>query len=77
MLAAGMGAVQAIKGGSKTSAGASGSIGAAAAQSSPTQTLNFTLTNDQFGFGERIVRQIAAQLNQASRNGMNIQAVVR
>jgi len=77
VLAAGMGAVQAIKGGSKTSAGASGSIGAAAAQSSPTQTLNFTLTNDQFGFGERIVRQIAAQLNQASRNGMNIQAVVR
>jgi len=77
VLAAGMGAVQAIKGGSKTSAGASGSIGAASAQSSPTQTLNFTLTNDQFGFGERIVRQIAAQLNQASRNGMNIQAVVR
>lgn len=77
VLAAGMGAVQAIKGGSKTSAGASGSIGAAAAQSSPTQTLNFTLTNDQFGFGERIVRQIATQLNQAGRNGMNIQAVVR
>lgn len=77
VLAAGMGAVQAIKGGSKTSTGSSGSIGAASAQSSPTQTLNFTLTNDQFGFGERIVRQIAAQLNQASRNGMNIQAVVR
>lgn len=78
VLAAGMGAVNAIKGGSKTSAGAGGSVGSVSqAQASPTQTLNFTLTNDQFGFGERIVRQIATQLNQASRNGMNIQAVVR
>lgn len=77
VLAAGMGAVNAIKGGSKTSAAAGGSMSASAAQASPTQTLNFTVTNDPFGFGERVIRQIATQLNQAGRNGMNIQAVVR
>lgn len=76
VLAAGMGAVNAIKGGSKTSAGTASSGTTTQAAASPTQTLNFTISNDPFGFGERIIRQIATQLNQAGRNGMNIQAVV-
>jgi len=76
VLAAGMGAVNAIKGGSKTSAGTAGAGTTTQAAASPTQTLNFTISNDPFGFGERIIRQIATQLNQAGRNGMNIQAVV-
>ena len=42
----------------------------------PTQTLNFTIENDQFGFGESIIRQIVEQLNKASRNGSNIVATV-
>jgi len=42
----------------------------------PTQTLNFTIENDQFGFGEGIIRQIVEQLNKASRNGSNIVATV-
>lgn len=76
VLAAGMGAVNAIKGGGKTSAGTAGAGTTTQAAASPTQTLNFTISNDPFGFGERIIRQIATQLNQAGRNGMNIQAVV-
>lgn len=77
VLAAGMGAVNAIKGGGKTSASGAMSGASSAAASSPTQTLNFTITNDPFGFGERVIRQIAAQLNQAQRNGVNIQAAVK
>jgi hypothetical protein len=78
VLAAGMGAVNAIKGGGgggggKSSAAGGGGGGAV----SPTQTLNFTVTNDPFGFGERIVRQIATQLNESRRNGSNIIASVR
>jgi hypothetical protein len=77
VLAAGMGAVNAIKGGGKTSASGAMSGASTQATSSPTQTLNFTITNDPFGFGERVIRQIAAQLNQAQRNGVNIQAAVK
>ena len=36
------------------------------------QTLNFTLTNDSFGIGQNLVRQIAAQLNEAQRNGSTL-----
>jgi hypothetical protein len=79
VLAAGMNAVQAIKGGggSASSAGSAGSRASSAAQAAPpTQTLNFTITNDPFGFGGNIIRQLAEQLNQASRNGTNLRARV-
>jgi len=77
VLAAGMGAVNAIKGGGGGGGKSSAAGGAGAGAVSPTQTLNFTVTNDPFGFGERIVRQIATQLNESRRNGSNIIASVR
>jgi hypothetical protein len=40
------------------------------------QTLNFTITNDPFGYGERFARSLAEQLNTARRNGANIVATV-
>lgn len=80
-LATGMNAVRNIK--STTSGGGgstSGSIGgagataasAAAAPQQNMQTLNFTLANDSFGIGQNLVRQIAAQLNEAQRNGSTL-----
>lgn len=77
VLATGMGAVNAIKGarpGGSTSGGSGAAGGAGAAAVAPTQTMNFTVSNDPFGFGERIVRQLVTQMNEASRNGMNIRA---
>ena len=79
-LATGMNAVRNIKstspgGGGSTSgsigAGAAGAGGGAAPQQN-VQTLNFTLTNDSFGIGQNLVRQIAAQLNEAQRNGSTL-----
>lgn len=78
VLATGLSAVKSIQGakpGGTTSGGGGGSGGAAAAQQ-PVTTMNFTLTNDRFGFGENIVRQIASQLNGAGRNGSLIRATV-
>jgi hypothetical protein len=77
VLAKGIGFVNAIKGVSKGggSAGASaggGGAGAAAVAEAPqqqVQSLNFTVMSDPFGIGERVVRQIASQLNEAQRNG--------
>jgi hypothetical protein len=40
------------------------------------QTLNFQISNDPFGFGEKLVRQLASQLNEATRNGASIRATV-
>lgn len=85
VVSTGLGAVKAIR--STTSSGSSGGgagggstsgggQSAAAAAPAPTQTLNFTITNDPFGFGERLVRQLAQQLNEASRNGAAIRATV-
>ena len=76
-LATGMNAVRNIRSTSPGGGGStSGSIGAggasAAAAAAPqqnVQTLNFTLTNDSFGIGQNLVRQIASQLNEATRNG--------
>lgn len=79
VLGTGLGAVKAIQGakpGGTTSGGGGASGGAAAAQQQPVTTMNFTLTNDRFGFGENIVRQIASQLNSAGRNGSLIRATV-
>lgn len=77
-LAAGMSAVSALGGGGGSGGvrGASAASAAGAAPQGPTQTMNFTLTNDPFGFGERIVRQLASQLNEAQRNGSSIRATV-
>lgn len=75
VLKAGLGAVNAIKGGGGAGSGGGGRGQTAAAAAAPqqnVQTLNFTLTNDRFGFGEGIVRQIAAQLNEAQRNGSTL-----
>lgn len=63
-------------GGGRGGAAASG-IGAAAASGggmgeSPTQTLNFHITNDPFGFSDRVARQIVAGLNEATRNGSQL-----
>jgi hypothetical protein len=81
-LAAGLNAVRNIKsassgggGGGGGGSGAGGGAAAAPAQQN-VQTLNFTLSNDPFGFGERIVRQLAGQLNEATRNGTQIRANV-
>jgi hypothetical protein len=84
VLATGMGAVRNIKatrpgsGSSSTSAGAArggGSAGGSAAPA-PLQSFNITIQNDPFGIGERTVRQLAAQLNEASRNGSNLRVAV-
>jgi len=68
----------AVSGGTASVASAArpATSGTAAAAQAPTQTLNFTISNDPFGFGERIVRQLASQLNEASRNGAAIRATV-
>lgn len=54
--------------------GAAGAAGAAAAP--PMQTFRFTLTNDQFGIGQNLVRQLVQQINEASRNGAQIRATM-
>jgi hypothetical protein len=80
VLAKGIGFVQAIKGvneGGTTSGGRGGGAATGGAAASPTQTLNFTVQNDPFGFGANIVRQIATQLNESARNGSTIRATVR
>jgi hypothetical protein len=80
VIAKGMAFVSAIKGSGSGSRGRGGDGGGASASAAPAQqpvqTLNFNITNDPFGFGDRIVRQIATQLNEASRNGSNIRATV-
>jgi hypothetical protein len=81
VIAKGMGFVAAIKGvnestGATGGGGGGGSSAGMSQQQAPTQTLNFTLTNDPFGFGGNIIRQLAEQLNQASRNGTNLRARV-
>lgn len=77
VLATGMGAVNAIKGAGKggTTSGTGASAGSAAAvQAAPVQTMNFTVSNDPFGFGERIVRDLVSKINEAQRNGSSIRA---
>ena len=76
-LAAGMSAVSALGGGGGGGAGGvRGAAGAGVAQQqqAPTQTMNFTLTSDPLGLGERVIRQIVTQLNEAQRNGSSIRA---
>jgi hypothetical protein len=78
-LASGFNAVKNIKaaqpggggaGGVGTAAGASGSAPA------PATTMNFTIQNDPFGYGERLARSLASQMNDARRNGSQIIATV-
>lgn len=84
VLAAGLNAVRNIKSanpGSSAGAGGVGGGGEETAAASPpqqqVQTLNFSIQNDPFGFGSRIVREFVAQLNEAQRNGNTlIQATV-
>lgn len=79
VLATGLSAVNAIKGtkvGGTTSGGRGGSGGAAAAPQTPVQTMNFTIQNDPFGYGERFARSLAGQMNSAQRNGSRIVATV-
>lgn len=84
VLATGMGAVRNINSakpggagaGSSAVASTSGGGATSAPAQAPVQTLNFTLSNDPFGFGERLVRQLATQLNEASRNGSQLRATV-
>jgi hypothetical protein len=84
VLATGMGAVRSIRatrpGSGSTSGGGAAVRGGASAgggaPQAPAQTFAFTIQNDPFGIGERTVRQLAAQLNEASRNGANLRVVV-
>ena len=75
-LASGLQAVQSIKSASPSGAGATGGATAGAATGAApqqnVQTLNFTVQNDPFGFGQNLVRQLAAQLNEAQRNGSTL-----
>jgi hypothetical protein len=61
----------AVGGSAVGSTGASSAAAAAPAQQN-VQTLNFTLQNDSLGIGQNLVRQIAAQLNEAQRNGSTL-----
>lgn len=75
VIAQGMGFVRAIKSASSTGASSVGTGATAAAAAAPqqnVQTLNFTLTNDSFGIGQNLIRQIAAQLNESQRNGSTL-----
>jgi hypothetical protein len=79
VIAKGIGFVNAIKsGGSGGSGGGGGSSSAAAAAApqAPSTTMNFTITNDPFGYGERFARSIADQMNAARRSGSSIIATV-
>lgn len=71
-----VGAIKSAGSGAGGGAVAGGTSAVAQQPERPVQTLNFTVTNDPFGFGDRIIRQIAAQLNEAQRNGSTIRAVV-
>lgn len=80
VLSAGMGAVNAIKGMSKSGGGATGGAAAstpsvqATAPAAPaaSQTLNFSVTNDPFGISDRLVRQIVGAINQSQRDGSTL-----
>jgi hypothetical protein len=78
VLAQGAALVRGINGarGGRGSAAAGSRGPTAAATAAPpqqnVQTLNFTLQNDTFGIGQNLVRQIAAQLNEAQRNGSTL-----
>lgn len=77
VIAKGMGFVAAIRGVSDSGGGGgSRGGGAAAAPQQAVQTMNFHLSNDPFGFGDRFARQLVEQMNSASRNGMNIRGAV-
>lgn len=80
VLATGMNAVKNIKSAQPGSTGGgsagAGGGGAAAPAQVPVQTMNFTVQNDPFGYGERFARSIADQLNNARRSGSSIIATV-
>lgn len=77
VLATGLAAVRNIKSASPGGGGGGGGGGgsatsAAAAAPAPSQTLNFTIQNDPFGYGESLVRQISDMVSQASRSGSSL-----
>jgi len=83
VIAKGMGFISAIKSASESGGGGRGrgsasapTAAAAAPAQQNAQTFNLTVQNDPFGIGANFARQIAQQLNEASRNGTNIRASV-
>jgi hypothetical protein len=80
VLAQGIGFVTAIKGVNKSGGAVASTGGASAAASAPqaqaapqaTQTLNFSVTSDPFGFSDRLVRQIVGAINQSQRDGSTL-----
>lgn len=80
VLATGMSAVKNIQSASPGSAGGSGgavSAGAAATLApAPVTSLNLTVQNDPFGYGEAFARSLVEQLNAATRSGSTIVASV-
>lgn len=78
VIAKGLGFVAAIRSasGGGGGGGGRGGGGAAAAPQAPVQTMNFTVQNDPFGYGERFARSLAEQMNAARRNGSQIVATV-
>jgi hypothetical protein len=80
-LASGINAVKNINsaqpGGSGGGGGASAAAGAGGGgQAAPATTMNFTVQNDPFGFGERFARNLVSQMNDARRSGSSIIATV-
>lgn len=65
-----------VSGGGGGQGRAAGGSAAGAAAAPPMQTFRFTLTNDQFGIGQNLVRQLVQQINEASRNGAQIRATM-
>lgn len=80
VIAKGLAFVAAIKsagsGGGGGGGGGGGTRAPAQAQETPSTTMNFTITNDPFGYGERFARSIADQMNAARRSGSSIIATV-
>ena len=79
VIAKGLAFVAAIKSagsGGGGGGGGGGSRAPAQQQQTPSTTMNFTITNDPFGYGERFARSIADQMNAARRSGSSIIATV-
>lgn len=84
VISKGLAFVSAIRGvNAETGNGSGGGIGGGGAagistarEQAPLQTFAFTVQNDPLGLSENLIRKIAEQMNEASRNGMSIRATV-
>jgi hypothetical protein len=82
VLARGAALVSAIKGGGEGGRGRGSSVTGSASASAPVaqapiQNLGISFVNDGLGISERVARQIASKVNEASRNGMRLNVTVQ